>query len=515
MTDDEQHDPSTAVTVAYIHDGEKVDYSFHHSLFYLMAFDLGNKARLWNTKPIQWRCGTDGLPDARNGAVQHFLADGGADWLFWVDSDMGFAADTVDQLLAAADPQLRPIVSGLTFANRDAEEDGMGGRFTLAAPVIMDWKHIDGEVGFDIRWNYAQNAIVRCDGVGSACVLVHRSVFERIAAEFGPNWYTRTRNPSTGQMISEDLSFCVRANALEIPIHVHTGVKTTHAKPVWLGEDQYWEQRALRAAPAAPEPGDEVRQPGRDWTVPRYAIVPTHNRPARLLALVVSLGAQCDRIVVLDNASTPSVDEKYLQSALPEACTVEVIRDEEQPPNLARFWNVMFDRCATVQKESRGGEIRHARDCALVTTHHLTCTCRAFSRCYDVAVLNDDSVVPAGWYNAASGPLREHLSAAVAHTGDRPIPAPDLLTDFNFDRSRRMAPHAFVVRGEAGLRADESMRWWYFDDDFCRQAILAGGVLGVPGPVAVNAQANSSTVGPLAEQAQRDRDAFEKKWAQR
>jgi len=109
---------------------------------------------------------------------------------------------------------------------------------------------------------------------------------------------------------------------------------------------------------------------------------------------------------------------------------------------------------------------------------------------------------------------KKHETAVVAHTGDRPIPAPDLLTDFNFARSRRMAPHGFVVRGEAGLRADESMRWWYFDDDFCRQAIQAGGVLGVPGPVVVNAQANQSTSGVLVEQAEKDRATFEAKWSQ-
>ena len=37
----------------------------------------------------------------------------------------------------------------------------------------------------------------------------------------------------------EDLSFCMRANALEIPVHVHTGVKTTHLKHLWLDERIY------------------------------------------------------------------------------------------------------------------------------------------------------------------------------------------------------------------------------------------------------------------------------------
>ena len=174
---------------------------------------------------------------------------------------------------------------------------------------------------------------------------------------------------------------------------------------------------------------------------------------------------------------------------MPEHCEIQVIRDEEQPPNLSRIWNVMFDRVAE----------RMANHWKFNT--------------WDVAVFNDDSVVPAGWYNAVATALREHETAAVAHTGDRPIREPYLLTNFDFPRSQRMAPHAFVVRGEVGLRSDESMHWWYFDDDFSRQAIQAGGVLGVPGPVVINSAANTSTVGVLREQTGKDRAAFEAKWA--
>jgi hypothetical protein len=76
-----------------------------------------------------------------------------------------------------------------------------------------------------------------------------------------------------------------------------------------------------------------------------------------------------------------------------------------------------------------------------------------------------------------------------------------------------MTPHAFVIRGEVGLRADESMRWWYFDTDLDQQARLAGGVLSVPGPRVANSLANSTTVGPLAEQAQKDQHTFMAKWS--
>ena len=502
MRDPAEVPKDQAVTIAYVV-GDSVTYSWHRSLVELIAYDSANRHRVMRGGFIAMHYGTGGLIEARNKGVKTFLEEDNADWLFWVDTDMGFAPDTIDLLMDAADPVERPMVGALCFSQREDSADGFGGYRCTATPTIFDWAHIDGQYGWQVRWNYPQNTVMQVGGTGAACVLVHRSVFEKIQAEHGNVWYDRVPNTTTGQLISEDLSFCLRAGALKIPMFVHTGVPTTHFKNLWLSEEDYWRQVALNSfQEKATEMGfmPETTESKRDWTVPRYAVVPTHNRPARLSALVASLGDQCDRIVVLDNASTPPVDEKHLQSSVPDRCTVEVIRDEEQPPNLARFWNVMFDRCAEVQtkvwddSESAGWTM-------------------PLRNPWDVAVLNDDSVVPAGWYDAVAVALREHKTAVVAHTGDRPIPAPDLLTDFNFARSRRMAPHGFVVRGEAGLRADESMRWWYFDDDFCRQAIQAGGVLGVPGPVVVNAQANQSTSGVLVEQAEKDRATFEAKWS--
>jgi hypothetical protein len=472
--------PGGAVAVAYVHSDE-VHYSWHHSFIQLLDHDLAHDARIWSGGHVSIRCGTDGLAQARNTAVRDFLADSTAEWLWWIDTDMGFAPDTVDRLIEAADPAERPIVGALCFANREIDNDGMGGRRALAAPVILHWRTIDGETGFDTRWDYPADTVVRCDGVGMACVLIHRTVLERIAAQFGPNWYTRTRNPSTGEMISEDLSFCVRANALEIPIHVHTGVKTTHAKTFWLAEEDYWRQRALNEPPPALAPV----QVERTWTVPRYAIIPTHNRPARLLALVEALGPQCDGIVVLDNASEPAVDEAKLRASVPEKVAVSVIRDEEQPPHLSRFWNVMLDRVATWAT-------------------------RAGITGYDVAILNDDAAVPSGWYDACSKGLRGHPTAVIAHTTPT---RPALLTELGNDPRNRMTPHAFVIRGELGLRADESMRWWWFDTDLDQRARQAGGVLSVPGPRVANSLANSTTRGPLAEQAEKDRATFEAKWS--
>jgi hypothetical protein len=239
-----------SVTLTYVHSDE-VAYSWHHSLLSMWLRDLGKDGPLTAGGFLAIRCGTDGLPASRNEAVRQFLA-GDSDWLFWIDTDMGFEADIVDRLVAVADPATRPVVGALCFAQREMAQDGSSGYRCKAAPTIYDWtrghdKDGKAQQGFVTRALYDIDSLVKCDGTGSAAVLIHRTVFERIRDEFGPTWYNRApggQKDADGviKMLGEDLSFCLRAGTVGTPIHVHTGVKTTHLKPVWLSEPDYLDQ---------------------------------------------------------------------------------------------------------------------------------------------------------------------------------------------------------------------------------------------------------------------------------
>lgn len=232
-----------AVTVAYVH-GHDVAYSWHHSMVELIGYDMAREGRIVRGGYIAMKFGGAGITEARNKAVQEFLDGKDAEWLLWLDTDMGFPADICELLIQAADPVERPIVGALCFIQRETEPDGMGGWRCRAVPTIFDWAHLKTDrEGFLVRWEYPRDTIVRCAGTGSAAILIHRSVFERIAEKYGPCWYNMAPNPSTGQMIGEDLSFCARAGALGIPVHVHTGVMTSHAKRVWLSENDYDQER--------------------------------------------------------------------------------------------------------------------------------------------------------------------------------------------------------------------------------------------------------------------------------
>jgi len=225
-----------AVTVAYLH-SDHTAYSFHESLIGMVMYDQGEHL---GGGYISLRCEPLGIVEGRNKCVSMFL-EKDAEWLLWLDDDMGFEPNTLERLLAVADEDDTPIVGALCFANKHVGPDGLGGYRTAARPTIFDWAEIDGKQKMAGRTGYPINALTRCDGTGCACILIHRTVFEKMRDEYGDTWYDRIPNNDEGYN-SEDISFCYRAGALGIPVHVHTGVKTNHLKNVWVGEPDYWAQ---------------------------------------------------------------------------------------------------------------------------------------------------------------------------------------------------------------------------------------------------------------------------------
>jgi FkbM family methyltransferase len=266
-------EPNTdAVVLAYVC-GNEVAYSWHRSAVQLFTLDGRLHKRLGADleRVHALRYGTGGLIQARNQAVWDFLEEFDAPWLFWLDTDMGFGPETLELLVEAADPVERPVVGALCFSMQEIESDGWGGRRTQPTPTIYDWITVDGQSGYAVRWDYPRDTVTQTHATGSACVLIHRSVLEKVRDKFGPVWYDRIPNPSTGQLFSEDLSFCVRAGALDIPIFVDTRVKTTHLKHVWASEEYYARERvALALLEARPESSGGFKRvamtPEQYWT---------------------------------------------------------------------------------------------------------------------------------------------------------------------------------------------------------------------------------------------------------
>lgn len=257
--------------IGYIYDMD-VAHSWHRQLMNLVDHEITTRQRLVPNGIIGRRCPSDGLGLARTMLVKDFLLTD-AEWLLWIDTDMGFTPTVASELLAAADRDLRPIVGALCFMQSEVAPDGMGGYHTRPSVTIFDWaddgtnRWLDNSIS---RLGYPVNSLVECGGTGSAMVLINRRIFEEIEKRDGPVWYDRILN-TTGVLVSEDLSFCMRAG---VPIYVHTGVKTSHLKRQWVQEADYW--RAFR-----PPPADEQVA----------VIVPVMDRPDNAAPFMTSLRA--------------------------------------------------------------------------------------------------------------------------------------------------------------------------------------------------------------------------------
>jgi len=227
------------ICLAYVH-GLEVSHSWHQSVMAMVGYDIAHHQRVIGGGWLATKYGTGGIVKARNDTARQFTHETTqSDWLLWIDTDMGFQPDAVDRLFEVADPEETPIVGGLCFMNREIKQDDYGGFLIQPAPTIFDWHQTGEQTGFSVRYDYEKNSVIRCAATGSAFVLIHRSAFEKVEAQYGASWYSPIQNPTTNSWISEDLSFCVRASALDIPIHIHTGVKTTHLKHMWLDERIY------------------------------------------------------------------------------------------------------------------------------------------------------------------------------------------------------------------------------------------------------------------------------------
>jgi len=203
---------------------------------------------------------------------------------------------------------------------------------------------------------------------------------------------------------------------------------------------------------------------------------------------VDSIAPQVDTVFILDNQSDPPIATARWPVQMESGWVVSK-QVEMDPPNISRLWNIGINEAG--------------RDAFCRNLHE-----------WDVIVLNSDVIVPPGWVDALSSAMRATTAVLaypdqcggrqqVLHTTAEPV-----------DLRQRITGYAYLLRGESDLRLDESMAWWYSDDDLDWRARISGGALLVPGLAVEHRAPNVSTEErpELAEQAGRDRQTFITKW---
>jgi hypothetical protein len=190
----------------------------------------------------------------------------------------------------------------------------------------------------------------------------------------------------------------------------------------------------------------------------KFAVITTHNRPRDYRDCLAAIRPQVDQVYTVSHHA-PYTKKYHDQTA--------VITFPDALINISEAWNLGL-RAAAV---------------------------RANSHPYDVAVLNDDAIVPETWFETVTASMRRlKASAGAARRRDDP----------------RMAGFAFILDGGAGIYADEQFQWWYGDTDIERRV---GTVAQPNGLVVEHRHPNSTTIGALAEIAKADARRYDRKWA--
>jgi hypothetical protein len=218
-------------------DGQEWAACFGLSWTGLMLRDQATSNRIIreNGQYVRKVSGTMGVAAARSEIAAYFLAHTDAEWLFMVDSDMGFADDTVDRLVESAERNGVPVLGALCFAQK-LDPDVAPGQFHATRmriqPTLYTYlERPNGERGFRSITKYKRDTFQHVAGTGAACILIHRSALEAIGAEpFMPVTDPEAGGNGTPRTFSEDLSFCVRVQAAGLEMGVDTSIKTTHYK---------------------------------------------------------------------------------------------------------------------------------------------------------------------------------------------------------------------------------------------------------------------------------------------
>lgn len=230
--------PGDKVVVAYLSPGQ-VTHEFHECLLNLVVWDaIAGPSRISNGGGRLAIRASANLAGPRNEAVKIFLERSDAAWFWFLDTDMTFEPDILERLLMVADPVKAPIVGGLCFSIDHG----------VISPTLFDFAEIDGKPEV-VRYDaYPIDSVMPVAATGTACLLIHRSVFDRMAAEppstpgFSAAYPWFQEREFGPKVVSEDITFCWRAGLLGFPVVVNTGAKLGHEKTILLTEDRYIEQ---------------------------------------------------------------------------------------------------------------------------------------------------------------------------------------------------------------------------------------------------------------------------------
>lgn len=229
----------TGVVVGYMFPERGVSGWWAHCLADMLRIDAqGHQYVTGEHGGLISICTGPRVAEGRNRMIDEFAQSYGeeSEWLLMLDTDMTFPATLLDQLMAVADPIEVPILGGLCFT---------GGGNNEPKPTIYREVLVGDSVTVRPVMDYPRDALVKVGATGAACLLLHRKALGTMQKRYTTTaegkhnpypWFAEGIVGPEGDAWGEDILFCLRANAIGIPVHVLTTAKLGHVKATLVDE---------------------------------------------------------------------------------------------------------------------------------------------------------------------------------------------------------------------------------------------------------------------------------------
>jgi len=152
---------------------------------------------------------TRGQPiDLSRDTLVHRMQESGAEYMFFLDSDVILPNDAVVRLLS----HNQDIISGVYHV-----------RHNPITPAM--WKESPEFPGkYNPIVGYNEGSLIDVDSIGMGCCLIHKRVFEKLEEPYFK--WSMDSNQENG--VSEDFYFCKKAREAGFHIYVDTSIQCTH-----------------------------------------------------------------------------------------------------------------------------------------------------------------------------------------------------------------------------------------------------------------------------------------------
>ena len=227
-------DNKTTLALGYVHGGHSVHPAFMQSVQNFIFADWGKSGRHVLTQILS--AGGLYVDHNRNSLTYAFLKyEPQIEWLMMIDTDIAFEVQDIYAILDSADSINRPVISGLYFSNFTDQKLGIQPLWYNEVPSKLAFSHFNKPI------NMNGHVLHPIDACGAGFMLVHRSVFEKIAelhTDEHYKWFKHIEvDPNTVPM-GEDLVFCQRIREAGFKIY-GLGAVVTHCKTTGLNAFSY------------------------------------------------------------------------------------------------------------------------------------------------------------------------------------------------------------------------------------------------------------------------------------